>query len=216
MAGVPYWRLSAFYFAYLGALGAFAPYFAPYLETRGLSAWQIGVVMSLWYGSRVLAPSLWGLATARAARPILVLRAGAPGYAGLLRAVPAAARFCGRGAGDAGLCQRLQRDHAAVRGAHARATGRAQIGLRAHPGVGIRGLRAGQPGLRLAAQILGYGWLVATLLPVFARCWWRRVDQRRRADAGKGVRRRLPHRCAAALARASALDLPGPPPWRCS
>jgi PPP family 3-phenylpropionic acid transporter len=76
-SNLPYWRLSAFYFAYLGALGAYAPYFAPYLETRGLSAWQISVVMSLWYATRVLAPSLWGSATARAARPILWLRAGA-------------------------------------------------------------------------------------------------------------------------------------------
>ncbi|MGE4072456.1 MAG: MFS transporter [Lysobacterales bacterium] len=74
---IPYWRLSAFYFAYFLALGAYAPYFAPYLESRGLSPWQISVVMSLWFGSRVYAPSTWGWLTARAAHPILWLRAGA-------------------------------------------------------------------------------------------------------------------------------------------
>ena len=74
---IPYWRLSAFYFAYFLALGAYAPYFAPYLESRGLSAWQISVVMSLWFGSRVYAPSTWGWLTAHSAHPIRWLRAGA-------------------------------------------------------------------------------------------------------------------------------------------
>lgn len=74
---IPYWRLSAFYFAYFLALGAYAPYFAPYLESRGLSAWQVSVVMSLWFGSRVYAPSTWGWLTAHSAHPIRWLRAGA-------------------------------------------------------------------------------------------------------------------------------------------
>lgn len=76
---IPYWRLSAFYFAYFAALGAYAPYFSPYLETRGLSAWEISVVMSLWFGSRVYSPSAWGWLTARSSRPLAWLRAGAIG-----------------------------------------------------------------------------------------------------------------------------------------
>jgi PPP family 3-phenylpropionic acid transporter len=71
---IPYTRLSFFYFAYCLALGGFSPYFAPYLETQGLAAWQIGVVMSLWYGTRVLAPPVWGAITGKAASPIRWLR----------------------------------------------------------------------------------------------------------------------------------------------
>ncbi len=74
---LPYTRLAAFYFAYYAALGAFSPYFGPFLKVRGLDAWQISVVMSLWYGTRMLAPPLWGVATAHARRPISLLRAGA-------------------------------------------------------------------------------------------------------------------------------------------
>jgi PPP family 3-phenylpropionic acid transporter len=73
---IPYTRLSFFYFAYCLALGGFSPYFAPYLETQGLAAWQIGVVMSLWYGTRVLAPPVWGAITGKAASPIRWLRFG--------------------------------------------------------------------------------------------------------------------------------------------
>ena len=74
---VPYVRLAAFYFAYYGALGAFSPYFGPFLQVRGLEPWQISVVMSLWYATRMLAPPFWGAATAHSRRPILWLRAGA-------------------------------------------------------------------------------------------------------------------------------------------
>lgn len=76
MPPIPYTRLSFFYFAYCLALGGFSPYFAPYLETQGLAGWQIGVVMSLWYGTRVLAPPVWGAITGRAASPIRWLRFG--------------------------------------------------------------------------------------------------------------------------------------------
>jgi PPP family 3-phenylpropionic acid transporter len=73
---IPYTRLSFFYFAYYLALGGFTPYFAPYLETQGFSGWQIGVVMSLWYSARVLAPPVWGAITGRAASPVRWLRFG--------------------------------------------------------------------------------------------------------------------------------------------
>lgn len=56
---VPTSRLAAFYFAYFLALGAFSPYFSPHLESRGLDAQQISLLMGLWYGSRVFAPPLW-------------------------------------------------------------------------------------------------------------------------------------------------------------
>ncbi len=167
MTAVPYWRLSAFYFAYLGALGAFSPYFAPYLETRGLSAWQISVVMSLWYATRVLAPSVWGSATARAARPILWLRAGALatlacfalfllplGFASVVLVMLAYASFYNA------IMPQFEALTLARLGDRKSAYGRIRVW-------GSVGFVLANLGFGWLLQILGYGWLVATLLPVF-------------------------------------------------
>lgn len=70
-------RLAAFYAAYLAALGAFSPYFPLFLDAQGLSAVAISTLMSLWYGTRIVAPSAWGWLTQNSARPIRWLRGGA-------------------------------------------------------------------------------------------------------------------------------------------
>ena len=70
-------RLAIFYFSYLAALGAFSPYFGPFLSARGFSDTQVGLVMALWYGTRIFAPSLWNAAIAKAARPSVWLQGGA-------------------------------------------------------------------------------------------------------------------------------------------
>ncbi|HEY5292276.1 MAG TPA: MFS transporter [Burkholderiales bacterium] len=57
---VPYWRLSAFYFAYFAQVGAAAPYFSLYLASLGLTAAQIGMLLSLGQLMRVVGPSFWG------------------------------------------------------------------------------------------------------------------------------------------------------------
>jgi PPP family 3-phenylpropionic acid transporter len=57
---VPYWRLSAFYFAYFAYVGAAAPYFSLYLASLGLAAAQIGVLLSLGSLMRVIGPNFWG------------------------------------------------------------------------------------------------------------------------------------------------------------
>lgn len=75
---LPYWRLSAYYFFYFAFLGAFSPYFGLYLQDRGYSAWDIGVLMSVMQVMRIVAPNLWGwLADRRGARMPIVRRAGA-------------------------------------------------------------------------------------------------------------------------------------------
>src|SRR6187401_1734925 len=76
-APTPALRLSAFYFFYLAGLGAFSPYFPLFLESRGLSPWLISVMMSLWYGTRIVAPSAWNAATQRSSNPVAWLRIGA-------------------------------------------------------------------------------------------------------------------------------------------
>lgn len=51
--------LSAWYFWYFAFIGAFLPYFALYLQSIGLSAGRIAVLMSLGQFMRLLAPLLW-------------------------------------------------------------------------------------------------------------------------------------------------------------
>ena len=85
---VPYWRLSAFYFAYFAQVGAAAPYFTLYLASLGLAAAQIGVVLSLGQLMRVVGPSFWGWVadrTERRARIIAIsLALGGMCFAGFL------------------------------------------------------------------------------------------------------------------------------------
>ncbi|MFN4148650.1 MAG: MFS transporter, partial [Rhodocyclaceae bacterium] len=53
-------RLAVWYFFYFAFVGAFAPYFTLYLQDVGLSAWEIGVLMSVPQVMRLVAPNIWG------------------------------------------------------------------------------------------------------------------------------------------------------------
>lgn len=53
-------RLAAYYFFYYATVGAFMPYWSPYLEARGFTATQIGVAFALAGISRATMPFLWG------------------------------------------------------------------------------------------------------------------------------------------------------------
>ncbi|ATE62462.1 MFS transporter [Thauera sinica] len=74
---LPYWRLSAYYFAYFAFVGAFSPYFALYLESLSLSAADIAILMSLMQVMRVLAPALWGWLAERLGMRLPIVRASA-------------------------------------------------------------------------------------------------------------------------------------------
>jgi len=73
---VPVARLSSFYLFYYAALGAFTPYWSLFLSSRGMSVTAISVMMSLWYATRVVAPSSWTTLAGASSRPIVWLRAG--------------------------------------------------------------------------------------------------------------------------------------------
>lgn len=73
---VPMLRLASFYFAYYAALGAFTPYWSLYLQSQGMGIAAISVLMSLWYATRILAPSTWTMLAARSPRPIRWLHLG--------------------------------------------------------------------------------------------------------------------------------------------
>ena len=76
---LPYWRLSGFYFAYFGFVGAFTPFWTLYLKSLAFNAFQIAVLMSLFQVARSFSPGLWGwVADHRGHRvPIIRFLAGA-------------------------------------------------------------------------------------------------------------------------------------------
>ena len=73
-AGLPYWRLSAWYFFYFAFIGAFSPYFGLYLQSLKFSAWDISVLLSLMQVMRLLAPNLWSALAERAGRKTALMR----------------------------------------------------------------------------------------------------------------------------------------------
>ena len=73
-AGIPYWRLSAWYFCYLAFLGGFNPYFSLYLKSLGISAFGIGVLLSLINVMRLVTPNLWSWLAERHGATMPVIR----------------------------------------------------------------------------------------------------------------------------------------------
>ncbi|HEX4894801.1 MAG TPA: MFS transporter [Solimonas sp.] len=59
-AGRLHWRLASFYFFYYATVGAFMPYWAPYLQARGFSAAQMGVAFAMMGLTRSVIPVAWG------------------------------------------------------------------------------------------------------------------------------------------------------------
>lgn len=92
MSALPYRRLAGFYFFYFAYLGAFAPFFSLYLSSLGISAVEIGVLMSLPQLSRILAPHVWGWLADRSASRLRVAKLA--GVAGTLSFLGA---FAGEG-----------------------------------------------------------------------------------------------------------------------
>ena len=71
---LPYRRLAGFYFFYFAYLGAFAPFFTLYLNAVGMSAVEIGVLMSMPQLTRIVAPHLWGWLADRGANGLHIVR----------------------------------------------------------------------------------------------------------------------------------------------
>jgi MFS transporter, PPP family, 3-phenylpropionic acid transporter len=74
MAQVPTYRLSAFYVLYFSVLGSFLPYWSLYLESLGFDAAEIGQLMALLVGTKIIAPNIWGWIADRNGRSIQVIR----------------------------------------------------------------------------------------------------------------------------------------------
>ncbi|MFT5719893.1 MAG: PPP family 3-phenylpropionic acid transporter [Motiliproteus sp.] len=72
-----YWRLSSFYLFYFALLGAIAPYLGLFFKSKGFSGVEIGTLMAVLMGTRIVAPNLWGWLADRTGQPVRIIRAGA-------------------------------------------------------------------------------------------------------------------------------------------
>jgi PPP family 3-phenylpropionic acid transporter len=81
-------RLSGFYFFYYATVGAFMPYWSPYLEARGFSAAQMGVAYALMGVTRSFMPIAWGWWADTTGRRISTIRWAVLAALGLFLCVP--------------------------------------------------------------------------------------------------------------------------------
>ena len=68
------WRMGLFFAAYFAGVGVLAPYFPLYLEHRGLTAVQIGIVMAVAQGMRIFGPTAWGWLADHTTERVRILR----------------------------------------------------------------------------------------------------------------------------------------------
>ncbi len=79
MGGVPYWRLSSLYFFYFAVVGIMSPYWGVYLDFRGLTPQQIGLVTAIPMLTRIVAPNIWGWMADASGQYLRVIQLGAVG-----------------------------------------------------------------------------------------------------------------------------------------
>ncbi len=75
--GIPYWRLSGFYFFYFAVVGTLSPYLGLYLQYLQFDALEIGTLIAALMTTRVLAPNVWGWLSDVTGQRMLLIRLGA-------------------------------------------------------------------------------------------------------------------------------------------
>lgn len=71
-----YWRLSSFYLFYFALLGAIAPFLGLFFKSEGFDEIEIGTLMAVLMGTRIIAPNLWGWLADRTGQRLRIIRAG--------------------------------------------------------------------------------------------------------------------------------------------
>lgn len=74
--GNPLARLSLFYLLWFGSLGVLIPYWALYLKGRGFDPIEIGELMAMMLGAKVVAQNFWAWVADRMGRGLPVIRLG--------------------------------------------------------------------------------------------------------------------------------------------
>jgi len=72
----PYWRLSLFYFFYFATLGVLVPYWALYLQSLNFSAGEIGELLAILMGTKLVAPYIWGWIADHTGQRIRIVQLG--------------------------------------------------------------------------------------------------------------------------------------------
>lgn len=73
-AGVPYWRLSGFYFFYFASLGVLVPYWSLYLKSLGYNSLAIGSLVAILPATKLIAPYIWGWLADHTRRSMFIIR----------------------------------------------------------------------------------------------------------------------------------------------
>ena len=71
-----YWRLSSFYFCYFALLGAWVPFWGPYLQDQGFNSIDIGYLAAIIYITKVFSPSIWGYLADKTGQHLQIVRLG--------------------------------------------------------------------------------------------------------------------------------------------
>jgi len=72
--GIPYWRLSGFYFFYFASLGVLIPYWSLYLKSLGYNSLAIGSLVAILPATKIIAPYIWGWLADHTRRSMLIIR----------------------------------------------------------------------------------------------------------------------------------------------
>ena len=72
----PYGRLSSFYFFYFAVLGILVPYWSLYLQSLGFNARQIGELLAILVGTKLVAPYIWGWIADHSGQRIRIVQIG--------------------------------------------------------------------------------------------------------------------------------------------
>ncbi len=73
---VPYWRLSGFYFFYFASIGAMMPYWGPYLKSLGFNPAEIGELVAVMMGTKIISPNIWAWIADHTGRRMRIVRLG--------------------------------------------------------------------------------------------------------------------------------------------
>lgn len=72
--GLPYWRLSGFYFLFFLTIGAFMPYWSLYLKSIGMRAEAIGILSAIVVITKIFSSFIWGWIVDHSGKRVQVIR----------------------------------------------------------------------------------------------------------------------------------------------
>ena len=73
-AGVPYWRLSGFYFLFFSTVGVLLPFWTLYLKSSGFDAKQIGILSAILVLPKVFVTYFWGWVVDHSGQRIRIIK----------------------------------------------------------------------------------------------------------------------------------------------